>query len=203
MVGTTSPVVHGERGWRLFIAIYTLSQIAGALVTGFLIWVLGKGLGALLGTDAVVAAVLTAVAAAIAAVHDSQLMTLRLPTSRWQVSRNWKRFPRPIVAAMFGFGIGTSVLTRIPFATFHVVLFATLLLANLQFSLLVMFVHGAIRALVVAIASQLQLLISDVRQRPKAINRFAPLVGYLNGIVLAGAAGILVGALSSALQQVQ
>ena len=197
MVGTTVPVVYGPRRWKLIIAIYSLSQIAGALVTGFVVWVVGTGLRTLLGSDLAVAAAVIAAVAAFGALHDLQLTTIWLPASRWQVPWQWKRFPQPLMAAMFGFGIGMGVLTRIPFAAFHVVLIATMLVCDLQSALVVMLVYGATRALGVAVASQLQMLISDVRQRPAAINRLGRLVGYSNGLILAGVAGILVGVLGS------
>jgi hypothetical protein len=147
--------------------------------------------------DLIVIAAVIAAVAAFGALQDLQLTTAWLPTTRWQVPWQWKRYPRSLMAAMFGFAIGTGVLTRIPFAAFHVVLIATTLLADLQSALLVMLVYGATRALGVAVASQLQMLILDVRQRPAAIHRFGPLVGYLNGIVLAAVAGILIAALGS------
>lgn len=199
MVGTTVPVVYGPSRWKLIIATYALSQVAGALVTGLVVWAVGTGLRVLLGLDFSVAAAVIAAVAAFGALHDLQLTTVRLPASRWQVPWQWKRFPRPLMAAMFGFGIGMGVLTRIPFAAFHVVLIATMLLTDLQSALLIMFVYGATRALGVAVASQLQMLISDVRERPRAISRFQPLVGYFNGIILAGVAGVLFGALGACL----
>ena len=198
MVGTTVPVVYGRRRWKLIIAIYSLSQVAGALATGLLAWSVGTGLRAVLGLDFTVTTAVIAAVAAFGALHDLQLTTVWLPASRWQVPWQWKRFPRPLMAAMFGFAIGMGVLTRIPFAAFHVVLIATMLVCDLQSALLVMLVYGATRALGVGVASQLQMLISDVRQRPRAINRMGPLVGYLNGIILAAVAGTMVGSLSRA-----
>lgn len=195
MVGTTTPVVYGPHTWKVIIAIYAVAQIAGALVTGAAMWGIGIGLRTMLDLDLTVAAGITAVVAVLGALHDLKLAKIWLPTSNWQVPREWRRFPRPLMAAMFGFGIGMGIVTRIPFASFHVVLIATTLIADLQSALIVMFVYGATRALGVAVTSQLQLLIQDVQQRPTMINRFGPLVGYLNGLILAGIAGVVVGAM--------
>jgi hypothetical protein len=193
MVGTATPVVYGPNRWKRVIAIYALSQVAGALSTGLVLWAIGIAVRTLFAWDSAFAAAITSAVCAVGALHDLKLTTIWMPASRWQVPCQWKRYPWPLMAAMYGFGIGTGVLTRIPFASFHAVLIATILFADLPLALGVMLVYGATRAFAVAITSQLQLLISDVRQRTLTISRLAPLLGYCNGIILAAVAGICMG----------
>jgi hypothetical protein len=197
MVGTTTPAVYGARRWSLMIAIFVLSHIAGALVAGLAVWLIGRGLHALIALDLPVAAAITAAAACLGAVHDLKLTSFPLPTTSWQVPWQWRRFHHTVMAAMFGFTIGTGVLTRIPFATFHVVLIGTALFADLPTALLIMAVYAIARALAVVVVSQLQLLIPDARRRPAAINRLGPLVGYLNGITLGAVTGVSIGTVAS------
>src|SRR5713226_7486162 len=125
MVGTISPVVCGKSTWYRLISIYSVAQVAGAALTGFLLGSIGVLFRTAFPWQNSSLVIPFGVLAAIGALHDLQLLPFRLPSRCWQVPQSWKKFRPSVMSASFGFGIGLGVLTRIPFATFYLVLFSS------------------------------------------------------------------------------
>jgi hypothetical protein len=190
MAGTITPVVCGKSMWYRLISIYTMAQIAGAALNGLLLGEIGILLRAALPWQNTPLIIPFGVVAAMSAVHDLGLLPFRLPSRSWQVPQSWKRFRPSVMSALFGFGIGLGVLTRIPFASFYLVVFACVGLASLPLALGIMVLYGATRAGTVALVAYGQAFAPDPHQRLRAFTGLSPLVGYLDGLVLAFAAGI-------------
>ena len=198
MVGTITPVVHGLTHlgtWYRIIGVYALSQVAGAALTGLAAAGTGVLVWALCPWEATPFVMLLVLLAGIGALQDMQLLPLRLPSRCWQVPQHWQRFSLPIMAACYGFGIGLGVLTRIPFASFYVVLVACAGLASWPLGVGLLALYGAVRAGTVAMVARGQASAQDPHARLDTLVRLTPFIGYLDGLVLAFAAGVLLGQL--------
>src|SRR5262249_30093000 len=131
MLGTISPAVCRSAGnptWRRLISVYSIAQIAGAAVTGLTISVPARLLHEYLMWDPASAALAIGGVVGLAALVDFKVLKVRLPSRNWQVPQSWKQLTPSVMAASYGFGIGVGVLTRIPFAGFHAVLLAIILI---------------------------------------------------------------------------
>jgi hypothetical protein len=193
MVGTISPVVYGPRhrwSWSRLIGVYTLSQIAGACLTGLLLGGIGLLLRALIRWESATLTPLFTMLAAFGALSDLKLLPLPLPSRCWQVPQSWKRFSPGIMASCFGFGIGVGVLTRIPFASFYLVLAVCAGSASLPLGVVLMALYGMTRAASVAVVAHGQGCAPDPCARLMTITRLTPLIGYLDGLVLAFVTGV-------------
>lgn len=194
MVGTISPVVYGRRRmgtWYRLMVIYALSQVAGAGLTGLVFAALGIALRAFCPAQWTILAESLAFVAVIGALRDLKLVRVWLPSHFWQVPQSWKRFPAPIMAACYGFGIGLGVLTRIPFASLYFVLLACTGLASVPVGVGLMVLYGAARAGTVALVARGQASAPTPRERLTTIGLLTPLIGYLDGLALALVAGLL------------
>jgi hypothetical protein len=94
------------------------------------------------------------------------------------------------MSALYGFGIGVGVLTRIPFASFYLVLLACLALASLPLAVGIMALYGVTRATTVALFAHGQSFAVHPHQRLVILTRLSPVIGYLDGLALAFVAGI-------------
>jgi hypothetical protein len=194
MVGTITPVVYGSgsrSSWCWIICIYTVSQIAGAAVTVFVLATVGL-LGKLIyawSTTTLAAAI--CMICAIGALQDLKLIRYSLPSRCWQVPQRWKRFSPRVMASCYGFGIGLGVITRIPYASFYLVLVACAGLASVPHAVGLMSLYGVTRAATMAFAASGQASVPDPTARLMAIVRLSPLVGYGDGLALAVVAGLM------------
>lgn len=196
MAGTITPVVYGSSrvsGWYWLMAVYTVCQIAGAAVTGVALGTIGAIARVLRPWELTDLIVPVAILGATGALHDMKLLPFDLPTTCWQVPQSWKRFCPSVMAACYGFGIGVGVLTRIPFASFYLVLFASAAGASAPGGVGLMSIYGATRSFAVALVARGQAAASDPYRRLTMVRRLGPLIGYLDGIALAGVTGFLLG----------
>ena len=113
MVGAIGPHVQGKRQVRDSVGsvtLFTLGAVAGGLVTGSLVGVLGALLQALAGEE--VLAVVVGVAGCGLLLADLGVLGLRTPTLRRQTSSTWyrKRGPRA-VWPLWGFDLGLGFST--------------------------------------------------------------------------------------------
>jgi hypothetical protein len=134
MVGTISPVVYGpsrQSVWYRLMGIYALAQVAGGVLTGVVLGFFGLLFERMFFWSTTPAVASFAVIASIAGLRDLKLLRIRLPNRNWQVPQSWKRFPAPIMAGCYGFGIGLGALTRISFASFYVLVVACISMGNL------------------------------------------------------------------------
>jgi hypothetical protein len=196
MVGTITPVVYGPSRlstWYRLLAIYTASQLAGALLTGLALAAVGMLLRALCPWSMTGLAVALATLSFVAALHDLKLLPFRLPSHCWQVPQSWRRFSPSLMAACYGFSIGLGVLTRITFGSFFPVLLACVGLSNLPLALSIMVLYGAARAGTVAFVARGQAFVDDPSKQLRTVVRLAPLIAYLDGLLLAFFTGLLLG----------
>lgn len=194
MVGTISPVVYEpstRRTWYRDIAIYSVSQVGGAAVTGLAVGGLALLTRAACSWQPLALSAPLGILCAIGALHDLKLLPFRLPSRCWQVPQSWKRFRRPLMAACYGFGIGLGMLTRIPFGSFYVVLLACASLQSLLVALVLMVLYGMARATTVALVAGAQALADQPQRRLMHIVRFSPLVAYFDGLTLSVFSGLL------------
>lgn len=94
---------------------YLLSVPVGALVIGSLLFVARR----MLGTAPAATVGWVALATMASA---SGLLPVRFPQSKWQVPREWLRFGWVAFTALFGFMLGTGVMTAIASPGFYVLL---------------------------------------------------------------------------------
>src|SRR5262252_1539719 len=105
MVETIAPVVHGTRTWLISIALFAAGATSAAAL-------LGLALGAALPSGGAAAAGSVAVLAV--AMAGGELGNLHLPRLqvRRQVPERWReRFPQPVVALLYGAGLGVGFAT--------------------------------------------------------------------------------------------
>lgn len=197
MVGTISPAVCrsvGDSSWRRLISIYSIAQVAGAAVTGLTLSVAAGFLHEYWVWDPASAALAIGGVVGIAALVDLKVLDVRLPNRNWQVPQGWKRLAPSVMAAAYGFGIGVGVLTRIPFAGFHAVLFAIVALADIPTGVGIMMLYGAARSATVAWIAYGQR--SDVMACSRRLDQIAslsPLARFLEGLLLSFIASLLIG----------
>jgi hypothetical protein len=196
MVGTISPVVYRSNGgtsWGRVIAVYSVAQILGAALMGLMLVGIGNALQVFWTWNSFSAVLSLVVFVGIAGLIDLQLVPFRFPSRNWQVPQSWKHLPPYIMAACYGFAIGTGVLTRIPFAGFYSILFAVVAAANLPVGVGIMVLYGVARAGTVALIAHGQAGVLERDKRMDTIASLSPLVRCLEGLALALIAGLLLG----------
>ncbi|MGZ4481626.1 MAG: hypothetical protein ACXVY5_05425, partial [Gaiellales bacterium] len=115
MVETITPVVHGSRRWSVEILAFAAGAMAAATALGLL-------LGMLLPTGGRAATAAVAVLAAAEACAELGLVRLPSLQLRRQVPERWReRYPPPVVALLYGAGLGVGFATFLPVATLLVV----------------------------------------------------------------------------------
>jgi len=147
MVETICPVVHGTRTWLISVALFAAAATGSAAL-------LGLGLGAVLPQGGASAAAAVAAFALLAALSELGLLRLPLPQLRRQVPERWReRYPQPLVALLYGAGLGVGFATYVPFATLFVVAAAVVTLAGPAGGAMVLAAFGAGRGLALAVAT--------------------------------------------------
>src|SRR5438067_1307131 len=108
MVETISPAGRGTRSWLIALALFT----AGAVTAAGLV---GLALGAALPPGGAIAAGVVAVFALLEAAAELDMLPLPPVQSRRQVPQRWReRYPRPLVALLYGAGLGVGFATYLP-----------------------------------------------------------------------------------------
>ena len=184
MIETITPAVCGSRRrHRIAVAAFTAGALAAAALLGAALGLVGSLLGA---RDAVLA---VAALAAIAAARELGLVRLPLPQARLQVPERWHHdLPLPLWATGYGAGLGLGVATYQPVATFWVACAAAVALARPLPAALAFSLHGAGRALMVALPKR------GERHPTAAVERLArrrPALVRANGVALAVCAVVL------------
>jgi hypothetical protein len=85
--------------------------------------------------------------AVIYALHELEFIRLPVPGRDWQVPADWVRHGFYRSAVIFGGVVGFGVFTRVPFASFPVLLVWLFVSGNVWYGLAVGLVYGATRAL--------------------------------------------------------
>lgn len=192
MIGTINPMVYGNRRWKMAFVIYAASQIGGSITTGVAVGVASIFLDFFLD-DTRLRIAIVAGCATLGAICDMQLMTNRLPGSWWQVPKAWQRHGPSIAPALFGFCIGLGWLTQNRVSSFYILLITCSVSHSILVSSAAMMIYGIVRVVATAAASPVWLDTPDAQVRSIRLCAGSVLVGYLNGIALAGLAGIIFG----------
>ena len=147
MVETICPVVHGTRTWLISLALFAAGATGAAALVGLT-------LGALLPAGGTAAAAAVAAFALLAALSELGLLRLPLPQPRRQVPERWReRYPQPLVALLYGAGLGVGFATYLPVATLFVVAAAVVALSGPFAGAAVLAAFGVGRALALAVAT--------------------------------------------------
>ena len=151
---------------------------------------LGRGVDAVApGANVPLAVGLGAVALAYA-MHELGLLKLPVPGRDWQVPADWVRHGFYRSAAIFGSTVGFGVFTRIPYATFPILLAWLFVSGNIVFGLAAGLVYGALRAVSIYSSASCKVPedLVDLNQR---LMSFAPFQHMLAGLGLAAFAAYM------------
>lgn len=199
MVATIIPMVHGKRETGkvpLLLVLHTLGGLLGGAVMGGLLAsvtsLLWRPSGRLpwLVVNSIVG--VTAVACSM---RELELVRFPLPQSQWFVPRRWAANRSEAAAVMlYGFSLGTGVLTPIPGCLYAVMLWVVLAGSSWQ-GLLAMAVFGACRTL------PLWLMYSTATgaERDESIlytyvvSHWQPAAWMCSALTLAGVGGLFIG----------
>lgn len=122
-------------------------MVGAGVITCLLAAALGLGL-AQIAPDAVLPAGFALGGVAVVyALHELELISLPVPGRDWQVPADWVRHGFYRSAVIFGGVVGFGVFTRVPFASFPLLLVWLFVSGNLWYALAVGLVYGATRAL--------------------------------------------------------
>ena len=167
MVETIAPVVHGTRIWLISIALFAAGATSAAAL-------LGLALGAALPFGGAAAAGSVAVLAVAMAAGEIGILRLPRLQVRRQVPERWReRFPQPVVALLYGAGLGVGFATYLPVATLLVVAVGVLALTGPLGGALVLAAFGAGRALALAAATVRLTSYEQATGRIEAMGRLA------------------------------
>ncbi|MEX1177679.1 MAG: hypothetical protein WEB09_04385 [Nitriliruptor sp.] len=194
MLASISPVGEAARGqrWSVTATAYLVASAVGGAFTGALAGALGWGLFALVGRPPAWALVALLVAASLVAILiDRGVLGLRLPSWHRQVDERWLTSYRGwVYGAGFGLQLGAGVLTRIPSASFHLVVLAALATGSVRAGALIGVGFGTVRSL--------PLLLAGRHRDPARLNAFhqrmdavAPVADRVTTTVVALAAAAL------------
>jgi len=163
MIGTIGSLVQETSNrwrWLLSASLYTIACLGTAMLLGVTLGTLGHFMrGWLHGAVAYAAfphagAWLIGLLALAYAASDVGLLWMPRPTLRQAVPITWWRWWRPYGAALaYGAALGIGVMTRIPFGAFYVLCAWCVLKGDPIYGVLLMGTYGAVRALVIFLAS--------------------------------------------------
>lgn len=150
MIGSISPLVkeaHGKKIWTLAVGAYAIGSVLASGAVG--------GLASLLGTLVGVAwpgdSKLLAGVAALATVIELTGNRIPGPLPKRQTKRRWRYRYGPNLSAFFwGIDLGLGVTTRVTFASYWVLLFACVALADPVAGIVLLGSYGLGRAILVA-----------------------------------------------------
>lgn len=185
MVGTITPVVYGQRRWARLMLVYSASQVAGATIIGVLLATVGIALSAWTSWEPSDLLLWLSVLTVVGSLYELRLLPrVRMPSSRWQVPRSWKRLSPPLMCAGYGFGIGLVVFVQISVVSIHYVLAVSMGLSSVMIGAGLMALHGAARAGAAWIVGLVQARTPNALAGQVTLMRITPLVRYLDGLVL-------------------
>lgn len=193
MVGTIGSVGHGATGevkkaWqRLFLA-YVLGSAAGGLVLGLFPALGGLVLDAterLLRMPRTYADVTGVLLLVLMGLHDLGWLSFRLPSRRRQVPMGWKQLPGYWSPFVFGFALGTGVLTTVYLASFYAVAVLAVLLRDPVASILLAVTYAVGRAVLILISAHVH---ADPEELVAALGARPSVVARLNGLLTLAAA---------------
>lgn len=179
------------------VLTYTLAAIAGGMLVGTALGLIGDGLGRTLPSTAVRGALaFTALLGATAVWLEMTGRVAPLPQRRAQVPRRWTLWgSKNRTAAAFGFMLGASVFTYLHHATAYVLAAVVLVSASPVTGMLIGGVFGLTRGVMLAYAWAVSASVPSSKRVPKWVgtaSNLLPLVGIVSiitvaiGLVIAG-----------------
>jgi hypothetical protein len=185
MVGTIVPAGSGKRGEIYMVALYVLGALVGGLVLGAVLTFTGEVVQQLVHWP--LSCLLLGTFFLLASAREVEIVSFRLPQSRWQVPRAWLYgFGDYLAAFLFGGVLGAAFFTPVVCISFYAIVAWIVLGAGKTMGILLALVYAAGRISPVvyfsAVAAKTgRRSILSVR----AVDRHRSLVFVLNGILLA------------------
>ena len=136
-----------QRRWIQRATLYALSMTAAGAATGGAFAGAGAGVHALWPGSALPLAIALGAVALAYACHELGLLQLPVPGRDWQVPAAWVRRGFYRSAVIFGGAVGFGVFTRVPYASFPILLGWLFVSGNVWYGLGAGVVYGAARAL--------------------------------------------------------
>ncbi len=136
-----------QRRWLQRATVYALSMTAAGAATGAAFAGAGAGIHALWPDADLPLALALAGVALVYALHETGWLQLPVPGRDWQVPAGWVRHGFYRSAALFGGTVGFGVFTRVPYASFPILLGWLFVSGNVWFGVGAGLVYGAARAL--------------------------------------------------------
>lgn len=124
------------------------------------------------------------------ALHEVGLVSLPVPGREWQVPAHWVRNSFYRSAVVFGGTVGLGVVTRVPYASFPILLAWLFVSGNVGVGLASGLVYGALRAVSIYSSANVEgpEQLVELNQR---LMRFAPSFHQVTGLALAAFAAYL------------
>jgi cytochrome c biogenesis protein CcdA len=195
MVGTILPVVYGQRAsgrrptshW-----LHLASSVAGAALLGLAV----GAVGGLFRLDPAIAITGTLAIAAAYLATALGLVSVPAPQRRQQVPKAWvTKYSPHAMSAGFGMALGAGVFTHIWVYTFYPILAWIALAGGPWTGLLVWAAFGFGRAWPVVMLGARTHDVREAFEASRRLEAFAPLVGIVDGLLLALIAGYMLGGL--------
>jgi len=195
MVGTIVPVVRGSRtlgSSAMGVVTYIVAQAAGAATCGAIVGWLGAICNNGWANDAHLLSGFLAIVAVCCALKDMKICRFPLPGSPWQVPPTWRRLPPLVMASVYGFLIGTGLVTRITVASFYVLLAICAVICMPATGAAIMALYGLSRAAPIALIGVRHVPVHLQIQRLGRLDGMSPLIKQLDGLALGVAGGVLI-----------
>jgi zinc transporter ZupT len=198
MVATIgSPIVNG-RGLKKILAgpagVHLFATTVSSATFGYLIASLGKLLHVLEPSDGsrtAFAALSIGLLCSMYALRELGILRIPLPQFRRQVPRQWfGRFPHRVTALYWGIGLGVGIGTMIASSAFLILLIWVFAFGSPVRALIVMALFGFTRGLPPIIGAW-RLNWQKPLEFARRVGALRPLVGHLNGLILATTGSIL------------
>lgn len=136
-----------RRRWLQRATVYALSMTLAGALTGLSFSAAGRAVDEVWPNAHLPFAFALGVAALAYALHELDLVRLPVPGRDWQVPAGWVRHNFYRSAAIFGGTVGFGVFTRVPYATFPILLAWLFVSGDLYYGLAAGLVYGVLRAL--------------------------------------------------------
>lgn len=164
--------------------------LAGA-ATGAAVAAAGKGFDAVVPDARVPLAIALGAASMAYAAHELGLLRLPVPGRDWQVPVEWVQGGFYRSAAIFGGTVGFGVFTRVPYATFPVLLGWLFVSGNIVIGVTAGLVYGVLRAASIYSSTSCKMP-EDVISLNERLMSFAPSQHLVSGIALAAFAAYMI-----------
>ena len=179
-----------RRRWLQRATVYALAMTAAGAIVGIAFAALGLAVDAAVpGAKVQLAVGLGAITLAYA-MHELGLLQLPVPGRDWQVPPEWVRHGFYRSAVIFGGTVGFGVFTRVPYATFPILLAWLFVSGNVVFGLAAGLLYGALRAVSIY-SSASSKSAEDVVNLNQSLMSFAPFQHMLAGLGLAAFAAYM------------